>query len=392
MVSFLHGVRERHQHRIDVDPSYPVALATGSTAAVGVLAASPAIAAAVGVLVTQLLGVNDRHHTRTRPTSTWGTAFVVGGGPGVRTAVGPQRLGRGVADSIAATTRRPAPPGPSASRRWPSSCPAALRLRGFALLKEKTMSYAATLPRPDTVSITVSGPSTALAYARALAAKAQGWAGTAILYVKMAIRALTRIPRIVGNIALSALSTKVGYDAVVTVVGKAARLVGRARVHGHPGGRQAPLKAGVGFLTGLVRHVAPKAADTADRPSTDDRERRDGHDDHRVDPHLRQPGRSASSSAARWSCVSTIRAAGIASAALVVHALTKGAAAARIVQLVPRAMTAVVWLTNPWKLLLGVAAVMAAATAYSRHTVSDARRRRPARLRIPVASVRRASF
>ena len=72
VVSFLHGVRERHQHRIDTDPSYPVALATGSTAAVGVLAASPAIAAAVGVLVTQLLGVNDRHHTRSRPTSTWG--------------------------------------------------------------------------------------------------------------------------------------------------------------------------------------------------------------------------------------------------------------------------------------------------------------------------------
>jgi hypothetical protein len=70
VVSFLHGVRERHQHRIDVDPSYPVALATGSTAAVGVLAASPAVAAAVGVLVTQLLGVNDRHSpTRTRATS-----------------------------------------------------------------------------------------------------------------------------------------------------------------------------------------------------------------------------------------------------------------------------------------------------------------------------------
>lgn len=72
VVSFLHGVRERHQHRIDTDPAYPVALATGSTAAVGVLAASPAIAAAVGVLVGQLLGINDRHRSRSRPANPWG--------------------------------------------------------------------------------------------------------------------------------------------------------------------------------------------------------------------------------------------------------------------------------------------------------------------------------
>lgn len=59
------------------------------------------------------------------------------------------------------------------------------------------MSYA----EPRTVSITVSGPSTALAYARAMTAKAQGWAGAAVMYVKIGIKATTRIPRVVANVA-----------------------------------------------------------------------------------------------------------------------------------------------------------------------------------------------
>lgn len=50
------------------------------------------------------------------------------------------------------------------------------------------MNCTATLPRPDMVSITVSGPSTALAYVWALAAKARGWARAAVTYVKMAVR------------------------------------------------------------------------------------------------------------------------------------------------------------------------------------------------------------
>lgn len=63
--------------------------------------------------------------------------------------------------------------------------------------------------------------------------------------------------------------------------------------------------------------------------------------------------------------LSTIRAAAIASGALAVHAITKGAIAARIVRLIPAAMTAVIWATNPWKLLLAVLGVMAGATLFS---------------------------
>jgi hypothetical protein len=72
--SFVHGVRERHARRLDTDPSYPVALATGSTAVIGVLAASPAIAAAIGVLVGELVGASERRSTpftRPRSSSSW---------------------------------------------------------------------------------------------------------------------------------------------------------------------------------------------------------------------------------------------------------------------------------------------------------------------------------
>jgi len=67
VVSFAQGVRERHVRRMDTDASYPVAIAAGSTAVFGVLAASPAIAASIGVLVSELLGSNNRrgaHHSR----------------------------------------------------------------------------------------------------------------------------------------------------------------------------------------------------------------------------------------------------------------------------------------------------------------------------------------
>ena len=63
VVSFVHGVQERHQMRMDTDASYPVAIASGSTAVLGVLAASPAIAAALAVLIAEWLGIGRRHAT-----------------------------------------------------------------------------------------------------------------------------------------------------------------------------------------------------------------------------------------------------------------------------------------------------------------------------------------
>jgi len=226
------------------------------------------------------------------------------------------------------------------------------------------MSYAAAPPRPGTVNITVSGPSTALAYARALAAKAKGWAGTAVFSIKAGIRTITRVPKAVANVALSALSTKAGYDAAVSVVSKAVRLVGRVaskvvRTVGKG------LKKAATVVTGLVHHVAPKIADKADQVI----ETVAVVADVAVTAvEVALTGASQIVGALVRSplvVVTTTRAAGLASGALAIHALTKGAAASRIVRAVPAAMTLVVWATSPWKLLGAVAGVMVGAMAFA---------------------------
>lgn len=73
VVAFVHGVQERHQMRMESDASYPVAIASGSTAVLGVLAASPAIAASLAVLLTEWLGLSRRHTTgySSRPSSSY---------------------------------------------------------------------------------------------------------------------------------------------------------------------------------------------------------------------------------------------------------------------------------------------------------------------------------
>lgn len=52
-------VRDRHDRLMDDDPRYPVALATGGTAVVKVVITNPAVVKALGVLLTELLDVQD---------------------------------------------------------------------------------------------------------------------------------------------------------------------------------------------------------------------------------------------------------------------------------------------------------------------------------------------
>ena len=50
-------IRNRHEHLMDTDPRYPVALAAGGTAVITLLVTNPAIAKALGVLLANLLNV-----------------------------------------------------------------------------------------------------------------------------------------------------------------------------------------------------------------------------------------------------------------------------------------------------------------------------------------------
>ena len=68
---FVTSVRARHDRQVATDPSYPVALAAGGRALAGVLTASPALAAALAVFLTGILGAERRRYPPTRETTSW---------------------------------------------------------------------------------------------------------------------------------------------------------------------------------------------------------------------------------------------------------------------------------------------------------------------------------
>lgn len=71
LVAWWSDTWDRHRQLMDDDPRYPVALVTGGAAAVRVLIANPMVANAIGVLLSDLLGVSDRSRP-TRPGSERG--------------------------------------------------------------------------------------------------------------------------------------------------------------------------------------------------------------------------------------------------------------------------------------------------------------------------------
>lgn len=68
------GIRARHDQRMDTDPAYPIALVAGLTAGFGVLVGHPAVAAGIGVIAGEILGVRptERRASSPRyPPSRW---------------------------------------------------------------------------------------------------------------------------------------------------------------------------------------------------------------------------------------------------------------------------------------------------------------------------------
>lgn len=66
------GIRDRHLERAGVDPGYRSALASGATALISVVTASPALAAALGVWVGEHLRAPvGRSGNRLGPSRLW---------------------------------------------------------------------------------------------------------------------------------------------------------------------------------------------------------------------------------------------------------------------------------------------------------------------------------
>ena len=219
-----------------------------------------------------------------------------------------------------------------------------------------------TMSTDGSFAVPVSGPSERLAWLRALWLKAQGIARTAWAHAKLVLSGAIRLPRWVANAALSLLSSKAGYDTVVTAVGTGVRAVAR-------GISWAVTQVGrglswVGNTTArLVGRLWPAAEawlrSTAARVAGPVREAAEW-----LSGLLIGAGVVAESLA----CTPLVRnvsttGAKVAAGVLAVHAVSKGAVAAKIVAALPATMDAVILLTNPWVALGGVAAVTVAAMA-----------------------------
>jgi hypothetical protein len=226
---------------------------------------------------------------------------------------------------------------------------------------------------PDgSYAVPVSGPSARLAWLRALWVKAQHVATTAWARTRLALSAAVRIPKAVATAAVTALSTTIGYTAVVTTVATTVRTVGRA-----VGAGVRTVGRGLSWLgrtiTDLVGKASPSAAEWLSRtarrvadPVRDAVQRVGGllSGVGTVAEHLAHMPlvRTASTTAAK-----------ITAGVLAVHAISKGAVAAKIVAAVPASMDLVVAATNPWVALAGVGVVTVGAMGIALARLMSAR-------------------
>lgn len=234
-----------------------------------------------------------------------------------------------------------------------------------------------SITAPGTYSVPVSGPSARLAILRAVMLKAAGVARTAWAHTRTTLRLVGRLPKSVAVTVNSLLATPTGYTTVTRIsralVNAAwnglTRLIRGAGRAVHATARLIPL--GVGFVSpagaDATLHATETVADTV--MSWFDR----------VDRKVRATGQLCWNLGQTTLVRSTVTtAASAASGIFVVHNLTQGLAAVKIVQAMPSLMTAVVWATNPWRALglVAAAALIAMGIALAR-LVHSRREREP---------------
>ena len=213
-----------------------------------------------------------------------------------------------------------------------------------------------SIPLDGTYSVPVSGPSARLAMLRTIMLKAAGIAKNAWAHTRTSLAMASRLPKSVAVTVNSVLATSTGYTTLTRIsravlstawngLTRLIRGVGRV------------LRTAVGVVPLAVGFVSPVGADFALRVTEGIAETVTGLFD-RLDELVRGAGELA------WGLAHTTlvrttatTAASVASGVFVVHSLTQGLLAVKIVQAAPSLMTAVVWITNPWRTLALVAGV-----------------------------------
>ena len=213
-----------------------------------------------------------------------------------------------------------------------------------------------SVPLDGTYSVPVSGPSARLAMLRTIMLKAAGIARNAWAHTRTTLQLASRLPKSVAVTVNSVLATNTGYTTLTRIsravlstawngLTRLLRGVGRAA------------RTAVGVAPLAVGFASPAGADLTLGVTQVVTETVTGLFD-RLDGLVRGAGELAWGLAHTTLVRSTVTtAASMASGVFVVHSLTQGLLAVKIVQAAPSLMTAVVWATNPWRTLAMVAAV-----------------------------------
>lgn len=222
-------------------------------------------------------------------------------------------------------------------------------------------------PSPTPGGTRILGPNTKIAMLRTLALKATTLASTAWQAATYAAHTATRLPGWVGHMTLSVLSTPAGYTTTVHLIHKATRgfgaifdrgLVAAGTLIATATGAAVGLFAQL--LPGLGSRLVAWHADLIDTVITHYTHLRgaissftDGMAEHAHSPLVKY---------------AATRAAGVASAALIIHILTQGVLATKALHLAPALATGIVFLTNPWWLLATVGGITGFTLVWSRLT------------------------
>ena len=216
------------------------------------------------------------------------------------------------------------------------------------------------IPTDGTYSVPVGGPSPHLVMLRAVLLKAAGIARNAWQGTRTTLRLAGQLPRSAAVTVASLLATNAGYTALTGTV----RTILRTAWNGVctlVRGVGKVSRTAAGLVTLAVGYVSAAGADWTLRV-TDTIAVKVTSAARTIDAAVRGAGELA------WALAHTtlVRtavtvAASTASAVFVVHTLTQGLLAFRIVKAMPALMTVVVWATDPWRTLALVGAVAGAA-------------------------------
>lgn len=231
-----------------------------------------------------------------------------------------------------------------------------------------------SIPVEGTYSVPVSGPSQHLVMLRALLLKLHGITRAGWAHTRTTLRFAGHLPKSVAATVASMLSTNAGYAALTGAVRTATRGAWTA-VTAVARGVGKAARFGSGLVTLAVGYLSAPGADFTLRLA-------DAIADpvvgvcRRVDASVRGVG-DLSWALAHTTLVRTTvtLSASVASGVFVVHTLTQGLLAVKLVKAMPWLMTAVMWATNPWRTLglvgLGALAAMLIALARLIHSTQD---------------------